>query len=134
MGREDLLGDPRYRTPRDRGQRRDEVNAVIAAYCLTRTKHQVMAEVAPLGIPCGAVQDTMEVMHDPHLVSRGMIAPVEHPVAGAFAMPGCPIRLEQSPVQVQAAPLLGQHNTEVYSELLGYTPEQVQALKAQKII
>jgi formyl-CoA transferase len=63
-----------------------------------------------------------------------MIAPVEHPVAGAFAMPGCPIRLEQSPVQVQAAPLLGQHNTEVYSELLGYTPEQVQALKAQKII
>jgi formyl-CoA transferase len=134
MGRGDLLGDARYRTSRDRSQRRDEVNAVIAAYCLTRTKHQVMAEVAPLGIPCGAVQDTMEVMHDPHLVSRGMITPVEHPVAGAFAMPGCPIRLEQSPVQVQAAPLLGQHNTEVYGELLGYTPEQVQALKAQKII
>jgi len=62
MDREELIGDARYRTPADRAARRDELNAMFAAYCQTRTKHQVMAEVAALGIPCGAVQDTLEAL------------------------------------------------------------------------
>jgi formyl-CoA transferase len=134
MGRDDLRDDPRFRTVQDRAAHREELNAVFEAYCQTRTKHQVMREVASLGIPCGAVQDTMEVMHDPHLLERGMLTEVQHPVAGSFVMPGCPVRLEDSPVHVQAAPLLGQHNVEVYGELLGYTAEQVQQLKAQGIV
>lgn len=134
MGREDLLGDPRYRTPRDRDSRIAEVNAIFTEYCRSRSKHQVMTEVAPLGIPCGAVQDTVEVLNDPHLITRGMIAQVEHPVAGAFSMPGCPIHLDESPVEVKPAPLLGQHNQEVLYEMLGYSAEQVQALKAQGVI
>jgi formyl-CoA transferase len=134
LGREDLLGDARYRTVQDRATRREELNAIFATYCQTRTKHQVMAEVASLGIPCGAVQDTMEVMHDPHLIERGMLAEVHHPVAGSFVMPGCPVRLEDSPVELQAAPVLGQHNQEVYSELLGYTAEQLQQLQERGIV
>ena len=82
MDREDLIGDARYRTPADRAARRDEVNAIFAAYCQTRPKHQVMTAVASLGIPCGAVQDTVEVMHDPHLLERGMLTEVHHPVDG----------------------------------------------------
>jgi formyl-CoA transferase len=134
MGREDLIGDARYRTPQDRANRKDEVNAVFAAYCLTRTKYEVMAAVAPLGIPCGAVQDTVEVMHDAHLMQRGMLPEVTHPEAGTFTMPGCPVRLEDSPVEVQAAPLLGEHNEAVYEELLGYTAEKVQQLKQQGVL
>jgi formyl-CoA transferase len=134
LGREDLSGDPRYRTAQDRVARREELNAIMAAYCRTRTKHQAMHEIASLGIPCGAVQDTMEVMHDPHLQERGMLAEVHHPVAGTFTMPGCPVRLEDSPVEVTAAPLLGEHNLEVYGQLLGYTAEHVQQLKAQGIL
>jgi formyl-CoA transferase len=134
MDREELIGDARYSTPAERAARRDEVNAIFAAYCLARTKHQVMTAVAALGIPCGAVQDTVEVMHDPHLLERGMLTEVQHPVMGSFTMPGCPVRLEDSPVQVTAAPLLGQHNEEVYAEVLGYTPEQVQQLKERGIL
>ncbi|TAJ71581.1 MAG: hypothetical protein EPO42_15105, partial [Gallionellaceae bacterium] len=134
MGREDLMGDARYRTPADRAAQRDELNGMFATYCLTRTKHQVMAAVASLGIPCGAVQDTLEVMHDPHLLERGMLVEVQHPVVGSFVMPGCPVRLADSPVQVTAAPVLGQHNEEVYAEVLGYTAEQVQQLKERGIL
>jgi formyl-CoA transferase len=93
-----------------------------------------MTEIASLGIPCGAVQNTLEVMHDPHLKERGMLAEVEHPVVGTFIMPGCPIRLEDSPVEVTAAPLLGEHNQTIYGALLGYTAEHVQQLKARGII
>ena len=63
----------------------------LTAYCQTRSKHQAMTEeITTPGIPCGAVQNTMEVMHDPHLKERGMLAEVQHPVAGTFTMPGCP--------------------------------------------
>ena len=134
MGREDLIGDERYRSPQARATRKAEVDAIFADYCQTRSKHEVMAAVGTLGIPCGAVQDTMEVMHDPHLMQRGMLTEVTHPLAGTFTMPGCPIRLEDSPVQVQAAPLLGQHTEEVLVELLGYTAEQVQQLKQQGVL
>lgn len=134
MGREDLANDARYATAADRAAHRDELNALLMAYCRTRPKHQVMKEVASLGIPCGAVQDTTEVMHDPHLKERGMLAEVQHPVVGSFVMPGCPVRLDDSPVQVTAAPLLGQHNEEVYGELLGYTPEQVRQLKERGVL
>ena len=134
MEREDLIGDARYRTAADRAACRDELNTLLAAYCQTRPKHQVMTAIASLGIPCGAVQDTVEVMNDPHLMERGMLAEVQHPVVGSFVMPGCPVRLEDSPVQVTAAPVLGQHNEEVYAEMLGYTPEQVRQLKERGIL
>jgi formyl-CoA transferase len=134
MGREELRGDSRYNTPEARAARRDEVNAIFAEYCQRHTKREVMTAVGPLGIPCGAVQDTMEVMHDPHLLERGMIAEVQHPVAGAFAMPGCPIRLEDSPVALQAAPTLGQHNEEIYGSLLGYSAEDLQRLRSAGVL
>ena len=134
IGREELIGDERYRTPQDRAARIEEVNEIFTAYCGTHTKYEVMAGVGPLGIPCGAVQDTMEVMNDPHLLQRDMLTSVDHPVAGTFTMPGCPIRLADSPVQVKAAPLLGEHNEEVYEAPLGYSAEEVQRLRQNGLI
>ena len=55
-------------------------------------------------------------------------------MVGSFTMPGCPVRLEDSPVEVTAAPLLGEHNQEVYGAWLGYTAEHVQQLKARGIV
>lgn len=134
MGREDLIGDERYRTPQARGERIEEVNELFAAYCREHTKHEVLAAVGPLGIPTGAVQDTMEVMHDSHMRERGMLVDVEHPEAGSFTMPGCPVRLEDSPVEVRAAPLLGEHNSEVYQDILGYGPDDLQRLKDSGLV
>ena len=73
-------------------------------------------------------------MNDPHLLQRDMLTSVDHPVAGTFTMPGCPIRLADSPVQVKAAPLLGEHNEEVYEALLGYSAEEVQRLRQNGLI
>ena len=49
-------------------------------------------------------------------------------------MPGCPVQLEDSPVQVTSPPLLGQHTDEVLSEMLGYTEEETSRLRAAKIL
>jgi formyl-CoA transferase len=55
-------------------------------------------------------------------------------VRGDFTMPGCPVRLEDSPVEVKSAPLLGQHNADVYGELLGLGAGQLEDLKREGII
>ena len=86
------------------------------------------------GVPCGAVLDSMELLNDPHLNERGMVVTVDHPVRGKFTMPGCPVKLEDSPVEVTSAPLLGQHNREIYRRMLELTDGDLEQLKQPGVI
>ena len=60
IGREELIGDPRYDSPDARSDRADEVNAMIAAWTRLHTKHEAMEIIGAAGIPAGAVLDTLE--------------------------------------------------------------------------
>ena len=63
-----------------------------------------------------------------------MVVTVDHPARGPFTMPGCPVRLEDSPAEVTAAPLLGQHNGEIYGEMLGMTANDLEQLRQQGVV
>jgi formyl-CoA transferase len=63
-----------------------------------------------------------------------MFQTVKHAVRGDFTMPGWPVKMSDSDVRLVASPLLGQHNEEVYGELLGCAPEELAKLKADKVI
>ena len=104
---------------RNRAKNVDSLTEMINEWTGRHTKFEVMRILGEAGVPCGAVLDSVELLNDPHLKERGMIVTIKHPVRGDFTMPGCPVRLEDSPVEVTAAPLLGQHNADVYGELLG---------------
>ena len=67
IGREDLIGDPRYDTGTARGQRAAEVDAIIAAWTRQHTKDEAMKLIGAAGVPAGAVFDTLELMNDPSL-------------------------------------------------------------------
>jgi formyl-CoA transferase len=129
IGREDLIGDARYETAEARAQHVDDVNAVIEAWTSKRNKHEVTKTLSAAGVPCGAVQDTGEVLNDPHLHAREMIVEVSHPVRGSYLTAGNPVKLSASPTKIEAAPLLGQHNQEVLTSL-GYGQADIAALKA----
>ncbi|HEX4209309.1 MAG TPA: CoA transferase [Candidatus Binataceae bacterium] len=134
IGRPDVIDDPRYSDRKERAKNIDDLIAIIEGWTGHRTKHEVMKLMGEAGVPCGAILDSVELLNDPHMRERGMVVTVDHPARGKFTMPGCPVRLEDSPVEVKAAPLLGQHNGEIYGQLLGMTAGDLEHLKQQGVV
>jgi formyl-CoA transferase len=133
IDREDLIGDARYDTAGARAKRMTEVNALIEGWTSQRPKHEVMRILAEAGVPCGACQDTDDVLNDPHLRARDMIVEVEHPVRGRYVTVGNPVKLSASPTTIATAPILGQHNEEILAEL-GYGETELTALREEGAI
>jgi formyl-CoA transferase len=134
IGRADLIGDERYATADARSERQDEVEAMISAWTSTRRKHDVMADLTELGIPCGAVLDTREILDDPHLRAREMVVDVDDPNRGTYPAFGCPIKLSSNSVSVRPPPLLGEHSTEVLSTILDFDREELARLEDRGVI
>jgi formyl-CoA transferase len=134
IGHDALIHDPRFQQPQDRFKHREELDAIIAAWTSTRDKRDVMERLGSAGVPAGAVFDTDELLNDPFLRKRGMFVTIDHPVRGEFTMPGWPVKMSDSDVPVTAAPLLGQHNEQVYGGWFGYTSAEVRGLRDEQII
>jgi len=96
-----------------------------------RGKAEVERLFEEVGIPCGQILDMKEAIEHPHFKAREMMVHVEHPTIGDMYIQGCPIKLSETPGSVDApAPLLGQHNKEVY----GFDDETLKQLKEEGII
>ena len=119
IDRTDLIGDEDHASPAWRSQHWDDVHALIESWTHERDKWSVMEAFGANGVPCSAVYDTGDLLTHRHMRERGMVATMEHPQAGTYDVPGNPVRLSSSPTEVTRAPLLGEHNAEIYRELLG---------------
>jgi len=133
LGRSELGDDPRFKSPRSRAQQQEEIDAMVEAWTEKRTKHEAMETLGAVGVPCGAVLDTAELLADPSLAERGMMVSMDHPKRGRVTFPGNPVRLSASPTTVTPSPLLGEHNEEIYGGL-GCTAEEISALKRDGVI
>jgi crotonobetainyl-CoA:carnitine CoA-transferase CaiB-like acyl-CoA transferase len=134
IGREDLLGDPRYDTPTARAEHEAEVNEMVAVWTRQHDKHEAMRIIGAAGIPSGAVLDTMELHEDPSFERRGIMQTIQHPQIGAYKMPAWPVRFEGKPPPVSPAPLLGQHSADVLGEWLGLGAGDVEGLRRDGVI
>jgi formyl-CoA transferase len=134
IDRADLIGDERYSSPAARAEHGEEVHGLVSTWTQTKDKFTVMRLIGEAGVPCGAVLDTGDLLVNEHLKQREMIVTIDHPHRPGFTMPGCPVKLSDSPVQVQPAPLLGQHNTEVYGALLGLGEADLAGLREKGVV
>ena len=132
VGREELIGDPRYLTPMDRLAREAEVDEIIAAWTRTRTKHDAMRAVGDAGIPAGAVLDTMELQNDQIL--RGPRHHAGDAPSAASGLQDAGVAgagwMESRP-PLTSSPVLGEHTDAVLGEWLGLNAQAVEALRAE---
>ena len=125
---------PQFATCALRKANEDELDARLSAWTRSRDKHALAGALRARGVPAGAVQDGRDVFTDPELIQAGHYARVEHPVLGESDMPAPPAQFSRSTVSVGPAPLLGQHNEEVFVGLLRIAPERIAALQAEGVL
>ncbi|HUW10347.1 MAG TPA: CoA transferase [Anaerolineae bacterium] len=134
IGRTDAMDDPRFATPESRYEHRDEVDAMISEWTRQKRKLEAMEELGRADVPAGAVLSTVELAADPYLRERGMFVTVDHPVRGPILMPGFPLKMSASSVPILPAPILGQHNEEVYGDMLGISADEIERLGQAGVI
>ena len=134
MGREELIGDSRYSTAEARVERLDEVYALVEEWTMQFTKFDITDKLNAINVPCGPVLGTSDIIDDEHLRSREMIVDVPHPQRGTFKTVGCPLKLYDSPVDITASPLLGEHTEEVLHDLLDYDKDALEQLRQDGVV
>ena len=133
IGHEDWLEDPEWSTPEARLPKLDKVFEEIEKWTKTKTKFEVMDILNPLNVPCGPILSMKELAEEPSLRATGTIVEVDHPERGKYLTVGNPIKLSDSPTDVQRSPLLGEHTNEVLTEI-GLSGAEIAAAKEENAV
>jgi len=138
LGQEAWAADPRFEDSFARWKNRDELDALIGPVTSFWYAHELMHALQREGVAAGAVLDSKDLLFDPHLNERGFYEVVaHHESTGIPPLPYAsrPWKLSKTPaVAGKAAPLMGEHNSLILSELLGKTTDEMAALEEGGII
>lgn len=117
MGRPELADDPRYADHQARGERMEELDALIAGWTSSRPAGELLEQLHAAGVPAGLLYTPADMAEDPHFRARGALAEVEDPELGPLLMPAVAPRFSRTPGGVRwPGPRLGQHTDEVLAE------------------
>ena len=131
----ELADDPRYATHGARGANMDELDGLIAKWTTTLGADDLLQRLHATSVPCGRIFRAKDMMVDPHFAAREAIVKVAHPDFGDFAMQNVFPRLSESPGQVRhVGPSLGEHNREIYQDLLHLSDDEMSSLHAAGVI
>ena len=117
VGRPELVDDPRYKTNEQRVKHAEELDAIIGAFVAQRTQAENVAYFEEAEVTIGPIYDVSQILEDPHMIERELIADYPDADMGAFPMHHVVPRLSETPGTVRSpAPMLGQHNRELLRE------------------
>jgi formyl-CoA transferase/CoA:oxalate CoA-transferase len=131
VGLSALASDARFATNRDRVVNYDILKPLLDATLRTRSRAEWIAVLNASGVPCGSVRSIGDVLGDPQIEAREMIAAVEHATLGSLRTLGVPIKLSDTPARIRsAAPVLGQHTDGILRSDLGLSDSDIQGLRS----
>lgn len=120
LGRADLADDPRFVTNHERVANRDALNAELHAVFAARTTEEWVVVLSAAGVPHSPLNSVEDVLNDPQVLAREMIAEVPHEVIGMLKMPGIPIKLSDTPGTIRRPPpQLGEHQDAILGDPRG---------------
>ncbi len=135
MGRPELASDDRYATNDARCAHQVELDTILAGWTSTLDADPLLDVLADAGIPAGRIYQTKDMLGDPHFAAREAFVRLAHPVLGDFPLQNVAPKLSETPGSVRSlGPALGAHNDEIYRGLLGLGDEQLEALRAERIV
>lgn len=138
MDMPELLEDERFARRAHRAANADAIHAVVGRWTADLSVAEVTKRLMAADIPVSVVRTPAEAVRDPRVLARGETVPLEHPDHGpgeGLHGSGIPVVFSQTPAGFSGpAPHLGQHNDQVYGELLGYGAERVAQMRRGGVI
>ena len=135
MGNPDWMQTEMFQDMYARAQNADVIYPLIEQWTMEHSKWEIMEKCQAAGCPITAVFTIEEAAEHPHMKEREYIVELEHAALGRFRDLGAPFALPESPGGPrQAAPLLGQHNNEVYGSLLAASPDALSRLRSEGVV
>lgn len=137
VGSEELIDAPGFQTIEDRSQpeKRQFFEKWLGTWASKKTVSEVVSQLNEAGIACGPVYTIPEVISDPQVQAREMIVEIHHSGIGKIPLTGIPIKFSETPGEIKSSvPAVGEHNQQVYHDLLGLTSEQLLQLEQEGVI
>ena len=135
IGKQEWIEDPRFESNPKRVENRTELVGRIAEVVAQKSCDEWVELFVDASIPCGPVNNMEDLFADPQVLHREMVVEVPHETIGTLRLSGVPIKYSETPASVRLPPpLLGQHTDEILVDVLGYSQEQVEALRRQGAI
>ncbi|MDP2919443.1 MAG: CoA transferase [Dehalococcoidia bacterium] len=134
LGVPEMAQDPRFQESTWVANR-EEAKEILKNRIKEWNSRELFEKAVEWNVPIAMLPTTKDILESPQHQARGFFEEVEHPVIGKATMPGAPFKMMLTPWKTESpAPLLGQHNTEVICNGLGYTRDDLERLREQGVI
>jgi crotonobetainyl-CoA:carnitine CoA-transferase CaiB-like acyl-CoA transferase len=134
MGLPELADDPAFNTREARRINQQDLLSIIGDWVSTQPKERIYHTLQNLRTIAGYVATVEDLRNSEQLQFGEFFQTIDHPVAGEAVYPGTPFSIDDSPTTQSRAPLLGEHNVDVYCDRLGYSKEELGKLRSTGIL
>ncbi|MCE2487622.1 MAG: CoA transferase [Desulfurellaceae bacterium] len=136
MGRPEMARDPRFTDNETRMKNLEALVDTIEGWIRSQPSDDAALEILKAHhVPVAPILSVPEALQHPHLRQRGTVRTVHDRLLGDLEVPGFALRFSEFPAPLELqAPLLGEHNTQILTEWLGYSPDQIQDLEHRGIL